>query len=172
MLDKVEVKGDPFRVTLLLNQGYVDPLALMTFKILPRDQPVDTEKFAERPVCSGPFLLDPTRHDDEKRRECVFFVANPSFGSRPGKRDLPRIEEVRFYVYQDALKELRQGDLDLMLDLTAKEADELRQKADDLQVVVPMPSATTANRRVYFLAVNQRKLPDAALRRLAARHQP
>jgi len=168
LLDKVQVKGDPFRVTLRLTQGYLDPLALMTFKILPSDQAVDTEKFAENPVCSGPFLLDPTRHSDEKRHECVFFVANPSYGVRPGKRDMPHIEEVRFYAYNDAVKELRQGDLDLALDLTAKEAEELRQKADDLQVTVPLPALAAPNRRIYFLAVNQSKLPDAALRRSLA----
>ncbi len=168
LLDKVEVKGDPFQVTLRLKQGYVDPLALMTFKIVPSNQPVDTEKFAMNPVCSGPFRLDPARHSDEKQRECVFFVANPSYGSRPGKRDLPRIEEVRFYPYEDAVKEVRQGNLDLVLDLTATEADQLRQKADDLQVTVPLPAPAAPNRRIYFLAVNQRKLPDADLRKALA----
>jgi ABC-type oligopeptide transport system substrate-binding subunit len=168
LLDKVQVKGDPYRVTLRLNQGYLDPLALMTFKVLPRDQAVDTEKFAEQPVCSGPFLLDTKRHSDEKRRECMYFIANPSYGSRPGKREMPHIEEVRFYVYNDAVKELRQGEMDLVLDLTAKEADELRQQADSLQVTAPLPSAAVPNRRIYFLAVNQNRLKDAAVRRSLA----
>ncbi len=170
LLDKVEVKGDPYRFTLRLNQGYVDPLALMTFKILPRHQRVDTEKFAENPVCSGPYLLDRSRQSDEKQRGCVFFVANPAYGSRSGKRDLPRIQEIRFYSYneKEAVKEIREGNLDLVLDLTAQEAHELGQKAAALQVVVPLPSPTTPNRRIYFLAINQSRLPDASLRKALA----
>ena len=166
MLDKVEVKGDPYRVTLRLNQGYLDPLALMTFKIVPRDQQVDTAKFAENPVCSGPFVPDLTRRSDERGHGCAFFVANPAYGARPGKRDLPRIQEIRLYSYTDAVKALRDNDLDLMLDLTAKEAGELAKRKDELQLTVPMP--TTPNRRIYFLAINQSRLPDANLRKALA----
>jgi ABC-type transport system substrate-binding protein len=139
----------------------------MTFKVLPRDLPVNSEEFAKKPVSSGPFFLDSTRRSDEER-ECMFFVANPSYGIRPGKRDLPRIQEVRFYVCADPLSDLRNGKLDLVLDLTAKEAADLLQKGNELQVTVPLPSATTPNRRIYFLAVNQRNLPDLALRKALA----
>jgi ABC-type oligopeptide transport system substrate-binding subunit len=165
MLDKVEAKGDPYRVTLRLTQGYLDPRALMTFKILPSDERVDSEQFAQYPVCSGPFVLDPGRHSDERQRECMFFVANPAYGLRRSKRDLPRIQEVRFYTYSNAVDELRQGNLDLLLDLTAEEAAKLVQAND---VTVPLPAATAPNRRVYFLAINQRKLPDANLRKALA----
>lgn len=166
MLDKPESKGDPYRVTIRLNQGYLDPLALMTFKILPHDERVDDEEFAVHPVCSGPFVLDPTRRSDENKRGCMFFVANPAYGARPSKRDLPRIQEIRFYSYTNAVEELRKNQLDLVLDLTAKEAAELAQAKDELQVTVPMPA--TPNRRIYFLAINQSKLPDANLRKALA----
>jgi ABC-type oligopeptide transport system substrate-binding subunit len=166
LLDKVEVKRDPFQVTLRLNQGYLDPLALMTFKVLPQNQPVESKKFAENPVSSGPFRFD--RIFSDEGRECVRFVANPSYGSRPGKRDLPHVQEVRFYAYADPLRELRSDRLDVLLDLTAKDAADLQQKASELNVIVPMPSTSTPNRRIYFLAVNQRKLPDAALRKAIA----
>jgi ABC-type transport system substrate-binding protein len=169
LLDQVEVKSDAYQVTLRLHQGYLDPLALMTFKILPNHQAqhVDREEFATKPVGSGPFRLDPTRHSDENRG-CTFFLANPSYGTRPGKPGLPQIQEVRFYSYNNAVEELRSGKLDLVLDLTAKEAHELRQKANDFHVEVPLPAPATPNRRIYFLAINQSKLSDANLRRALA----
>ena len=80
---------DPFRVTLRMKQGFLDPLALMTFKILPRDHDVNSEVFAKRPVTSGPFRLDLSRHSDETNRECLFFVANLSYGLRPTKKLAP-----------------------------------------------------------------------------------
>jgi ABC-type oligopeptide transport system substrate-binding subunit len=166
LLDRVEVRSDPYQVTLRLHQGYLDPLALMTFKILPQGQSVDSEEFAKNPVCSGPFRLDLTRRSDEQR-ECVFFVANPSYGSRTGKRDLPRIQEVRFYTCTDAVAELSSGKLDLVVDLTAEEADKLRQKASEAGIEVST-SPQTPNRRVYFLAINQSKLPTAAVRKALA----
>jgi ABC-type oligopeptide transport system substrate-binding subunit len=168
LLDRVEVKGDPYQVTLRMHQGYLDPLALMTFKILPQGQAVDSEEFAKKPVCSGPFRLDPSRRSDEDNRECVFFVANPLYGSRPGKRELPRIQEIRFYSCADAVADLTSGKVDLVLDLTAAEADQLRQKASEIGVVVPTPSPQTPNRRIYFLAINQSKLPSAAVRKALA----
>jgi ABC-type transport system substrate-binding protein len=152
-----------------LHQGYLDPLSLTTFKILPSHQAeaVDTEEFAKNPVCSGPFRLDPTRSSDNNR-ECVFFVANPSYGLRPGKRDLPRIQEIRFYLCTNAVEELCSGKLDLVLDLTAKEVNELRQKANNFHVEVPLPTPAAPNRRIYFLAINHGKLPDANLRKALA----
>ncbi|HEY7335269.1 MAG TPA: ABC transporter substrate-binding protein [Bryobacteraceae bacterium] len=164
LLDRVEVKSDPYQVTLRLHQGYLDPLALMTFKVLPSHQAqrVDTKDFAMNPVCSGPFHLDPTRHSDDNR-ECMFFLANPSYSSR---RDVPRIQEVRFYSYTNAVEELRSGKLDLVLDLTAEEAAQLREKPSEFHVEVPAPAPT--NRRIYFLAINQNKLPDVNLRKALA----
>jgi ABC-type transport system substrate-binding protein len=165
LLDRVEVSGDPFQVTLRLNQGYVDPLSMMTFKILPTGMRTDTEKFAENPVTSGPYRLEGSRSDEE-RRPYLGFGANPYYESRPGKRGLPVIQEVRFYVYSDALKEFRTGKLDLALDLTAKEATDLRQQmADKVHVLVP---PTKPNRRIYFLAINQHKVQDANARKALA----
>jgi ABC-type oligopeptide transport system substrate-binding subunit len=171
LLDKVEVTGDPFRMTLRMKQGYVDPLALMTFKVLPRNQPtaVDSEKFAENPVCSGPYFLDRSRQSDEDRRECVFFIANPAYGVRPGKHDMPRIQEIRFYTYQQSpVEEVLHSKIDLALDLTAEEADKLRQQADPSRITIRLPSPAAPNRRIYFLAINQRKLPDVVVRRALA----
>lgn len=169
LLEMPVSKSSPYEVMLRLNQGFLDPLALMTFKILPRNLPVDGKEFALRPVCGGPFFLDHKRQTDEQGRACVIFIANPTYGGRPGKRDLPRIQEVRFYSYDDPMRELGPGGtLDLLLDLTAKEIDFLRQKAPPGRLTVPVPARTTPNRRIYFLAVNQHKIPDANVRRALA----
>ena len=40
------------RCRILLSRGVPDPLALMTFKILPNDRP-DDEAFARQPIGSG-----------------------------------------------------------------------------------------------------------------------
>jgi ABC-type oligopeptide transport system substrate-binding subunit len=165
LLDNVEVKGDPFRVTLRLNQGYLDPLALMTFKILPRDRDVKSEPFAKEPISSGPFRLQGIR-SDERKREYLGFLANPIYNTRSSKPDLPHIQEVRLYASQKPAEELRKFELDLALDLTADEADKLLQQAD--QFTVPLPTPTTPNRRIYFLAVNHLKVPQANLRQALA----
>lgn len=167
LLDACETRN-PFRVTLRLKQGFLAPLALMTFKVLPSGQEVNTEEFAQHPITSGPFLLDLARQSDEFNRPCLFFKANPYYGLRPTKRDTPHIQEIRFYTYTDAVKELASGKLegvklDLVLDLTAEEAQTLEK-----QYEVPKPSPKVPNRRIYFLAINNRKIPDARLRRALA----
>ncbi|MHB1421976.1 MAG: ABC transporter substrate-binding protein [Gemmataceae bacterium] len=168
LLARKEQMNDPFQVTLRLKQGFLDPLSMMTFKILPRDREVTTAEFAQNPVTSGPFRLDRSRQSDEMQRECLFFLANPDYSRRAGKHDAPHIQEVRFYSYAgDTLADdLRRGKLDLVLDLTAKETEELlnKQKVDPLPIEISFPSANASNRRIYFLAVNTRKLEDANLR--------
>ncbi len=136
----------------------------MTFKILPRDRDVKSEQFAQNPVSSGPFRLVGVRSDEQKR-SYLGFVANPAYSTRSSKRDLPHIQEVRLYATQNPLEDMRKGNLDLVLDLTADEADKLMQQAAQLNVTVPLPSPSAPNRRVYFLAINQLKIPVANLRK-------
>jgi peptide/nickel transport system substrate-binding protein len=172
LLDVVESQRNPTQLTLRLKQGFLDPLALMTFKILPRDrmelQAVNRKEFAKNPVCSGPFRLDAERHSDEEGRECVFFVANPSYSLRSTKRGLPHIQEIRFYSYDNAVERLEHNKLDLVLDLTAQEAEELRQRSEKLNLEVATPSPMVPNRRIYFLAINNKKLKDKGLRKALA----
>lgn len=169
LLASAESKRDPFQVALQMRQGFLDPLALMTFKIVPRDQqkaPVNDEKFALNPVTSGPFLREGEGSDEQLRqRQCQFFSANPSYRSRPTKNGAPHIQEIRFYTSSNAVEDLSAGKLDLVLDLTATEAQELLQKQNaGLPIEAPLPSQTVPNRRIYFLAINTRKLADAELR--------
>jgi ABC-type transport system substrate-binding protein len=169
LLKTVRVEGDAFKVKVLMHQGFIDPLALASFKIVPdRATPhPDSEQFAEAPVGSGPFVLAGGSLDrargTEKNREYVAFKASPSYGARGERMSLPRIREVRFFRSEDPAKDLQNGTVDLAMDLTAQQAADLR-KAGGYEV--PLPDEKTMNRRIYFLAINHRHsaLKNADLR--------
>jgi ABC-type transport system substrate-binding protein len=173
LLKEARVPGDPYRVKLVMQQGFLDPLGLMSFKVLPqRTRPnPKSEAFALKPITSGPFRLDGER--SEKARTYTSFQANPAYGVRGDKLGLPHLKEVRFFALADPVKEMkdRNGDLDLALDLTAEQAAELQKET---HLVVPLPSAATPNRRIYFLAVNHRHaaLANADLRLALGRAIP
>ena len=59
LLDDVNV-SDPTAVDLTLRQGWLDPLALMNFKVLPPKVDPDSVAFAEHPLGSGPFVYGGT----------------------------------------------------------------------------------------------------------------
>ncbi len=161
ILEEATMDRDPYRVTLTLRQGYLDPLAVMTFKLLPYglSLPIDGEKFAQEPVGSGPYTYAGRKEDDQKR-PYAGFVANPNYGSRPSKVGLPWIQEVRFYETKDPVKDIKGNRIDLALDLTAEQAVELKKESD---VTVSLPPRPAPNRRVYFLAVNLRRPALASL---------
>jgi ABC-type transport system substrate-binding protein len=171
LLEEIRVAGDPYRVKLLLRQGFLDPLSAMSFKVLPqRTRPHPTsEAFAEKPVASGPFTYG--GQDSEANRPYASFPANPYYGVRLEKPGLPRLKQIRVFAPSDPVQALKDGaiDFDLMLDLTAEQATSLPGTFE-----VPLPSGTTANRRIYFLAVNHRKpmLAHADLRLALARAIP
>src|SRR5262249_54368401 len=103
VLQPVVVRA-PYDLDLLLTQGYLDQLALMSFKVLPPGARVenkglvgvDSKEFAENPVGSGPYRLVGRRTDPGTGRPYVGFVANPAFGQRLNRSGLPHIREVRF----------------------------------------------------------------------------
>jgi peptide/nickel transport system substrate-binding protein len=138
--------GDEHEVALRLNQGYFEPLALMTFKVLPASKvlPAASEKeeedFAGNPVGSGPF------RKASADKNAVVFAANEHY-----KGPRPPFAEVRFIRTDDPVAALEKGDIDLALDLTPLEA--LRLGKERLRAPGP-------NRRVCFLAVNAASLAD------------
>ncbi len=161
LLDDVNV-ADPTRVSLTLRQGWLDPLAPMNFKVLPSGLDPDSPQFAKKPVGSGPFVYAKT--DPKDPPTWVSFTANPYYGARAGKSGLQRLHEIRFFTYKDMdtykdkklwVNEVEADHFDLILDLTAKEAAALREKASALDI--RLPPAAVPNRRIYFLAVNNRK---------------
>ncbi len=146
LLNDVDI-GESRRVPLTLKHGHLDPLALMTFKIIPRGIKAGDEEFAAKPIGSGPYRLGTKGKD--ATGDYVSFLSNPAYGSRPGRSGLPRIREIRFYVpTKDPVQELKESRLDLVLDLTAVQVAAL---AKETKILTPPPGP---NRRVYFLAVN------------------
>jgi ABC-type transport system substrate-binding protein len=176
LLDKVIVLTEPYRVRLPLQQGYLEPLSLMTFKVLPRRLPVDSEEFARAPVGSGPYRFD--KAGTESGHPYVGFVYNPSYGSRRGKEGHPHVREIRFYQYDPtkAEQELTRHPalipMDILLDLPVDHAAELAKRAGAAGVAVRRPGrGMSPTRRVYFLAVNNGMAPfDNAFIRKAVAH--
>ena len=160
---------DPYQVKLTLKQGCLDPLALMSFKVLPKlpgEQGLrrpDDKDFGEKPIGSGPFMLDAEAHHDNGR-PYTRFVANPYYRNRPGRTGLPRIKEVQFFASADPVKELSDGKLDLLPEVPLEKVSALRKTAG-VTVAGPLPT-----RRIYMLAVNHRRtsLDSAALRKAIA----
>jgi ABC-type transport system substrate-binding protein len=167
MIEDVEGGGDAFRLSLRLSQGYLDPLSLMTFKVMPQGAVGPAAGPNDAPVGSGPYRYQGAI--DVLNRRTKLFLANPGYASREGKIGLPRIREIQFVQFaqekDDPVEALRSGKIDLVVDLSAAKAAEL-ERADDVVVRGPM-----VNRRVYFLAVNHRAAPlkdNPALRRALA----
>lgn len=163
-----DVRRDPFRVRLSLHRGYYDPLALMTFKILPvkhlKDGLPDDPDFARHPIGSGPYQYIGLKDGDPRTGRYALFQANPTYASRAGKSGLPRIREIHFFHSRDPILDFRKGALHLLLDLPTDRIRALKSPSAELAHVAVH---TLRNRRVYFLAVNHRhdKLRNANLRR-------
>jgi ABC-type transport system substrate-binding protein len=163
MEEGVHIGGDAFHVGLTLRQGFVDPLSLMTFKVLPEGlaslHRADDPHFAKAPVGSGPFQYR-GREDGQ-----LVFVANPQYELRSGKAGQPEIREIRFFHSQDPAVDFQHSKLHLLLDLPSRRFKELNSAG-----LGGVTFRTLPNRRVYFLAVNHRKaqLQSESLRRALA----
>ena len=179
LLGGFEVLGDPSLVRVPLRQGCLDPRSLLTFKVVPGSAQPDPDdpRFAQRPVGSGPYRLDPDTKS-EKGFDCVAFVANPAYAARRDRGGEPYIHEIRFFDYgyrdEDAQAALtrQSAPLDVLLDLTAGQAAALRLAGPRLGLEVPRPvESRRPNLRVYFLAVNHRTpaLAHQELRQAIAR---
>jgi ABC-type oligopeptide transport system substrate-binding subunit len=158
------LRFDQYHITLTLRQGYLDPMAMMDFKILPESlQRADDEPFAKKPIGSGPYQLDPEKTRPGKE---VVFVANPYYETRTGKAGLPHIRELHFVVSTSPIEDFQAGRLQLLLDLATRRLKELKIQFPTVDV----RDQTLTNRRVFFLAVNHRRqaLRNTALRRAIA----
>lgn len=169
LVEDAEADGTTTRVGLTLRQGYLDPLSLMTFKVLPQQRVpgqvldhVDNPQLAAEPVGSGPYVYDKERSKGGE----VVFVANPYYHRRPGKTGLPLIHEIHFYACKDPVHDFQDQNrrLGLLLALSTQDIDQLQKGVKDVVV------ETLPNRRIYFLAVNHRRQSkqNATLRRAIA----
>jgi ABC-type oligopeptide transport system substrate-binding subunit len=152
LVEKVEGGGDSFRLSLRLGQGYLDPMSLMTFKVMSQKA---LARPNQPPITSGPFRYKESKEPlIIQNRRTALFLSNPAYAGRVGKARLPRIREIQMLHFadeaDDPAKALAEGKIDLALDLSAQKAADLR-RVDGVVVRGPM-----TNRRVWFLAVNHR----------------
>lgn len=151
LIDVAEIGDDAFHVSLSLRQGYLDPLSLMSFKIMPLDwKPEDrraARDFGRKPLGSGPYALQ------KREPDSAYFLANFNF-QRASRKGMPHIPLVRFYRPEnkvaDFKKQFADQRLHVLLDLPSRDVQAVRS-VDPAKVNV----YTLKNRRVYFLAVNQ-----------------
>ncbi|MBY0229855.1 MAG: hypothetical protein K2W96_11285, partial [Gemmataceae bacterium] len=162
LLGKPEMEGVSSKVSLRLIDGFLDPQAPMSFKLLPDG--ADEPSFDARPFGSGPFLF--AGEGTDAAGAFASFTANPHYGAREGKRGLPRLSEVRFYSPADPVKALTTKQIDLALDLTGEQAAALSKLGYEVR------KPDRANRRIWFLAVNNKELKDADLRMALSRAIP
>jgi ABC-type transport system substrate-binding protein len=154
------------RCRIILTRGVPDPLSLMTFKILPNDRP-DDESFARLPVGSGPFVYGGQR--TEGGRTYAVFPANPAFGQRPGRANLPRLKAVWMVVSRHPAADFNDGKLHFMLTRATADLASLRsapavalpgdgnRNIGRLDVTMGTGRLDTLKgRRIDFLAVNHR----------------
>jgi len=143
--------ADNFHISLTLHQGYMDPLSLMDFKVLPQSvKRADDLDFAKNPIGSGPFMKFEKREAGR-----VVFVANPHYEMRSGKTGLPRIREIHFFLSENPSNDFQEERLQLLLDLPTRRFKELNSAGGPRDVTFK----TLPNRRIYFLAVNHRRRP-------------
>jgi ABC-type transport system substrate-binding protein len=168
LVEDPRVEGSAYQVAIALRHGFIDPLSLMTFKVLPHEyqgRPLDRaddKDFGACPVGSGPFVLQgPATEEDTNY---LVFAANPYY-QRAGRPGRPRIREIRFFVTKDPGRALRNERLHLLPDVRTSEIPDLVKKhgfrEDDIR--------TLPNRRVYFLAVNHNDRDSEALQNLELR---
>jgi len=177
LIDEATV-SDQDHVRIPLKRGYVDPLSMMTFKIVPPFKAtgsldrLDDPDFARDPIGTGPFQFQRSDKDATGRQYSLFYY-NPRYKDRPGKAALPRLREIHFIQVDPEPGNLRSnferpgGLLHLYLDLPSDKVSGLK-KAESLQKTVTVYTLPT--RRVQFLAVNHknRYLENVSLRRAIA----
>jgi peptide/nickel transport system substrate-binding protein len=131
---------DAGQIAIKLHQGFLEPLSLMSFKILPEH--ANMLKFDEQPVGSGPFRFH------SRDGDAVVFAANP-FYRRADKLGQPQIRKVRFFHSTNPSEDFDAGRLHVLLDLST----------EGIRPLLSLKSVEVKkmrNRRIYFLAVNHR----------------
>lgn len=154
--------------------GHPYPLALMTTKILPsrwltaQNKQLDDVAFAVKPAGTGPFKLLGAATPNDGPPEVVF-VANSSFGRRPGRIGQPYIKEIHFVDMNkvaDPTALFRSGQLHLLPDVPTADLAKFTAVGAKLNGVAEVVTSA-ANRQIHLLAINHHRpeLNSVALRR-------
>jgi peptide/nickel transport system substrate-binding protein len=166
LLQEPRFEGDLFRLGLVYSQGAIDPLAALTFRVLPqqyRGRPLersDDPTFAREPLGSGPYLYQGRKQ--ENGVPVAVFRAN-AHHVRTGQAEMGSLREIHLLDWKDRLAELGASLPHLIWDVPTDQLANLRRQGYAELRKLPTP-------RVYFLAVNHRRpaLAQSALRRALA----
>jgi ABC-type transport system substrate-binding protein len=160
-IDAVTTAAD-HRGRITLTRGHIDPLSLLTFKVLPAAHKDDLT-FATAPVGSGPFMYGGQK--EQGGRMYALFPANPDYGKRPGQMGLPKLQAVWLVEARNPAADFKRKLFHFALtthtsDLKeiegVKKAAETPGQAGRLEVNIERigRTDTLTGRRIYFLAVN------------------
>jgi ABC-type transport system substrate-binding protein len=151
----------PSRCQITLTRGHIDPLSLMTFKVLPASARDDIA-FARKPVGSGPFLYQ--GRQTMKGREYAVFPANPAYRVRPNP---PRLSAVWMVLSRNPATDFKRrlfhfaltthtGELAVLKPQAPAAGEDANRQTGKLEVNIENAGRvdTLFGRRVYFLAVN------------------
>jgi ABC-type transport system substrate-binding protein len=166
-IERVFSGHTPQQFRIDLSRGQIDPLAVMTFKILPEAR-ADNPQFARKPVGTGPFVY--AGRETKGGREYALFPANPAYGKRADRPNLPRLKEVWMVTSRNPAADFKGGLIHFALtsytgELTtlkpAKPLTDEPRQTGRLEVIIGNVGRvdTLASRRVYYLAVNH-KVPE------------
>ncbi len=148
---------------LILKRGTLDPLAAMSFKILParrlRQKDLDPYRPAflapENLIGSGPYRYQEEKADAVGRISTVF-QRNPHYTPRGLSTGIPSIQEIRFFdaITEDDLPSAFLRDrLHLLLDVPSREVETYRTGEVGTRVDVVTCKNT---QRIELLAINHR----------------
>jgi peptide/nickel transport system substrate-binding protein len=161
-LDIPRFDGNAFHLSIRRHQGLLDPLAPLTFHVLPqyyRGQQLhraDDADFAQSPVGSGPFQYLGVKK--EAGKSYAHFQANP----HDLRKSVSHLREIRMVAFSDPSK-LAKPLPELILDAPTDQLAALKKLG---YAEVPVPDGGS----VCCLAVNQRKpaFASTAVRRAIA----
>jgi ABC-type oligopeptide transport system substrate-binding subunit len=143
-----QAEEDSFHITLRMQHGYLEPLGLMNFKILPETKlgKITDPNFARNPVGSGPYRFNGTDGDKS------VFVANQYYGARQGRERLPKIREISLIKSTDPVQDFqRNPNFGMLFGIPSAKFKELQASLEGVARPKTLP-----NRRIYFLALNHR----------------
>lgn len=169
LADQSEIQ-DPSYLRIHFETLHPSPLATLTFKVLPtrwlaaQGMKPDDPRYSMQPFGSGPYKAE--LGADGK---VTSFVANPTYGRRPGRLGQPFIKEIRFVDISKKVNvpaEFRTEQLHILPDVPTSDLAKFSGAASGLQGRVQVVTATQ-NRRIHVLMINHRKpvLRSVALRR-------
>jgi len=165
LIQAPRVDQESFAVDFRFSQGYLDPPALLSFKVMPQNYGgktlvrADDPQFARAPVGSGPYVFAGLKK--ENGRAVAVFSANPQYIRAPQ----PSIREIRMFTWQQPVTDpvASEARAALLLDVPTEQLQTIKARG-------PGNIRSALERRVYFLALNHRVpvLGDADLRRALA----